>query len=64
MNVHVLYACNSKQGNKISVCLSVHLTFCMSVSFGGTITYEGVIESKKNLVGVFYVQNVNVVLTS
>ena len=56
MNVHVLYILKYKRSEK-NVRLSVCLSGCTYVRglHVDTVTFEGVSESKQNLVGVFYV---------
>ena len=66
-NFHVLYVLEDKTSKKnfrLFVCLSGWLAAHTWTFHVDTITFEGVSESKQNLLGVFYVWNVGLVLKS
>ena len=68
-NVYDFYVLEDKNKPKnisvrLSVCLDVWMYIRTWTFHVDTITFEGVIGSKQNLVGVFYVWNVGLVLKS
>ena len=55
IDVHVLYGLEHRTSKNNSVCLSVRTYVRTWILAVDTITFEGVSESKQNLVGVYYV---------
>ena len=63
-NFHDLYVLEDKTSQKnfrLSVCLSVWMYVRTWTFHVDIITFEGVSRSKQNLVGVFYVWNIDLV---